>query len=61
MISLTDTQQKRYNEWIAALRVIYGKVGHITWHISNTGIGPIIKVSSDLVDTELDLTDVDSW
>jgi hypothetical protein len=60
-IELNDKQQTQYNKWLDALITIYGQVGNITWKISYTGIGAVIKVYSDLANIELDLTDNNSW
>ena len=61
IIELNDKQQAMYDEWATAIKVIHGKYGTMTWSTSSCGIGPTIKVHNDLVDVELDLTDVDSW
>ncbi len=61
VIELNDKQQAIYNEWQAAIKVIHGKYGKMTWSVYNCGIGQTIKVHNDLVDVEIDLTDVDSW
>lgn len=61
VIELNDKQQAIYEEWKTAIKVIHGKYGNMTWSVSNCGIGQTIKVHNDLVDVEIDLTDVDSW
>jgi hypothetical protein len=60
-VELNDKQQAQYDKWLDALKTIYGQVGNLTWKISYTGIGAVIKVYSELANIELDLTDVDSW
>jgi hypothetical protein len=61
MISLTDTQQKRYDEWIAKIKDLYGEYGLMTWSVTPFGMGDSIKVYNHLTKLELDLTDTDSW
>lgn len=58
---LNDKQQKKYEEWIAHIRAIHGKVGNLTWCWSTNGIGDSITVYSETARAELDLTDIDSW
>jgi hypothetical protein len=60
-IELNDKQQAMYDEWAAAVKVIHGKYGNMTWSVSDCGIGQTIKVYNDLVNKELNLTDVESW
>lgn len=61
-IELNEKQNQEFQKWCDSLKVIFGQVGTLTWSITSTGIGDIIKVSSDNIpDKPLDLTDVDSW
>jgi hypothetical protein len=61
IIELNDKQQAMYDEWAAAIKVIHGKYGNMTWSVSDCGIGQTIKVYNELVNRELNLTDVESW
>jgi len=58
---LNDKQQRMFDEWISHIKAIYGEYGNFTWKISPTGIGNGIVVYSHKTETELDLTDADSW
>jgi hypothetical protein len=58
---LNEGQQKMYDEWLSHIKAIYGEYGTFTWKITPTGIGNGIVVYSHHTNTELDLTDVDSW
>ena len=60
-MTLNDKQEAKYQEWIKAVKVLYGEVGQTEWTISNNGLGYNISVYSFLADVTLDLTDVDSW
>ena len=60
-IELNDKQQAQYDEWCANIKKLYGKVGNMTWSVSDCGIGETIKVYNDLTKLTLDLTDLDSW
>lgn len=60
-VQLNDKQQKQYEEWCGHIRALRGDVGTLTWKLTSHGIGPIIKVYSEDLKLELDLTDVDSW
>lgn len=60
-ITLTDTQQKRYDEWIAKIKDLYGEYGLMTWSVTPFGMGEGLKVYNHLTKLELDLTDIDSW
>lgn len=60
-ITLNDKQEAQYQEWLAAIKVLYGNVGEIEWTISSTGLGYKISVYSLIADVNLDLTDVDEW
>lgn len=60
-IELNDKQQKKYDEWLFHIKKIYGEYGSFTWKITPTGIGNSIVVFSHKTNTELDLTDVNSW
>jgi hypothetical protein len=62
IIELNEKQEDKFKEWKRALKVIFGEVGTLTWTIVYNGIGPTIYVhSSLLINTELELTDVNSW
>ena len=60
-IELNDLQQAQYDDWCATIKKLYGKVGTMTWSVSDCGIGQTIKVYSELTKLTLDLTDIDSW
>ena len=61
VIELDNSQQESYDEWCATIKKLYGKVGNMTWSVSDCGIGQTIKVYNDLTNLTLDLTDIDSW
>lgn len=63
IIELNEKQEAKFKEWKDSLKVIFGEVGTLTWTIVY-GIGnrPTIYVHSHLLlNTELELTDMDSW
>jgi len=61
VIELNDMQQAQYEDWCTTIKKLYGKVGNMTWSVSDCGIGQTIKVYNDLTKLTLDLTDIDSW
>jgi hypothetical protein len=61
VIELNDMQQAQYEDWCATIKKLYGKIGNMTWSVSDCGIGETIKVYNDLTKLTLDLTDIDSW
>lgn len=66
VIELDNSQQESYDEWCATIKKLYGKVGNMTWSVSDWSvsdcvIGQTIKVYNDLTNLTLDLTDIDSW
>jgi hypothetical protein len=60
-LELNDTQQAKFDEWCGHIKALRGEVGLLTWKITPIGIGPCIKVYSEDLKLELDLTDIDSW
>lgn len=60
-IQLSKEQTEDLNKWFDAIKLIYGEVGIIEYRIRFNGIGPTIKVYSELTNTEIDLTDVENW
>lgn len=60
-VQLNDKQQKQYEDWCGHIRALRGDVGTLTWKLTSHGIGSIIKVYSEDLKLELDLTDVESW
>ena len=58
--TLSDKQQKEYEEWIGHIKALHGEYGLFTWKLTPDGIGMGISVFSHLVKIELDLTDVES-
>lgn len=60
-VQLNDKQQKAYEDWCGHIKALRGDVGTLTWKLTTYGIGPIIKVYSEDLKLELDLTDVESW
>lgn len=59
--TLDENQVKKLEEWQSHIKAIYGSYGNYEYTFSSSGIGQIVVVYSELADTELDLTDVDSW
>lgn len=59
--TLDEDQVKKLEEWQSHIKSIYGSYGNYEYTFSSNGIGQIVVVYSELADTELDLTDVDSW
>ena len=59
--TLDEYQVKKLEEWQSHIKAIYGSYGNYEYTFSSSGIGQIVVVYSELADTELDLTDVDSW
>ena len=59
--TLNEDQVKKLEEWQSHIKAIYGSYGNYEYTFSSSGIGQIVVVYSELADTELDLTDVDSW
>jgi hypothetical protein len=60
-VTLSDEQQKQFDEWCSHIKSLHGELGLFTWKITHNGIGTEIKVLSHLAKVTLDLTDVDSW
>lgn len=61
-IELTIQQETKYDEWVNHLTAIFGDEGMLTWSITFTGIGNVIKVTSDHAPKyPLDLTEVRNW
>ena len=60
-VELNDNQQIKFDEWKSHIKALRGEVGLLTWKITPTGIGSCIKVYSEDLKLELDLTDIDSW
>jgi hypothetical protein len=59
--TLDENQVKKLEEWQGHIKAIYGSYGNYEYTFSSSGIGQNVVVYSELADTELDLTDVDSW
>lgn len=59
--TLDENQVKKLEEWQSHIKAIYGSYGNYEYTFSSSGIGQNVVVYSELADTELDLTDVDSW
>jgi hypothetical protein len=59
--TLDENQVKKLEEWQGHIKAIYGSYGNYEYTFSSGGIGQNVVVYSELADTELDLTDVDSW
>ena len=59
--TLDENQVKKLEEWQSHIKAIYGSYGNYEYTFSSSGIGQIVVVYSELADTELDLTDFDSW
>ena len=59
--TLDENQVKKLEKWQSHIKAIYGSYGNYEYTFSSSGIGQIVVVYSELADTELDLTDVDSW
>lgn len=59
--TLDEYQVKKLEEWQSHIKAIYGSYGNYEYTFSSSGIGQIVVVYSELADTKLDLTDVDSW
>lgn len=59
--TLDENQVKKLEEWQSHIKAIYGSYGNYEYTFSSGGIGQNVVVYSELADTELDLTDVDSW
>lgn len=60
-IELSDKQEVKYQEWLKAIKVIYGEYGLMTWSVRYDGIGAEIGVYNNLSQTTLDLTEIDNW
>jgi len=58
---LNDDQEKKFNYWKHAIKILYGTYGYYTWLVSPTEIGTDIKVKSSLTKTTLELTDYSEW
>jgi hypothetical protein len=59
--TLNEKEEKRKLKIFKKLKKKYGKVGHITYSFTPTGIGSIVKFHSDVNDKTYDITDIDSW
>ena len=59
--TIDEDQVKKLEEWQNHIKAIYGSYGDYEYRFSDSGIGQIVVVYSELADIELDLTDVDSW
>ena len=59
--TINEDQLKKLEEWQSHIKAIYGSYGNYKYTFSSNGIGKNVVVYSELADTELDLTDVDSW
>jgi hypothetical protein len=59
--TIDEDQVKKLEEWQNHIKAIYGSYGDYENRFSDSGIGQIVVVYSELADTELDLTDVHSW
>lgn len=58
---LTDEQFSKYENWMLAIKKKYGSYGQITWHLTQTGIGLAISVTTTHKFKELNLTNVNDW
>jgi hypothetical protein len=54
-------QQAQYEDWCATIKKLYGKIGNMTWSVSDCGIGQTIKVYNELTKLTLNLTDISTW
>ena len=64
MFSLDKDQQKKLDEWMAekdADRYCGAIGGRYTYSFCDTNLGQVVKVTDDLTNTTIDLTDYDSW
>lgn len=61
IFTLDENQVKKLEEWQSHIKAIYGIYGNYEYKFSSNGIGQNVVVYSELADTELDLTDVNSW
>lgn len=60
-VELNDKQQKMFEEWCGHIKALRGEIGTLTWKVTQHEIGDTIKVFSESLKLELDLTDIDSW
>lgn len=59
---LTETQEAELKEWKEAIKKVYGNYGTYEFRFSHaSGIGLSVVVYSDLAQTELDLTEIETW
>ena len=58
---LTEKEDAILLKWKDAIKLIYGEYGTFEYVFRPNGIGVVKRVYSDLTDTEIDLTDIDSW
>lgn len=58
---LGENEEKKFEEWKNAIKLIYGEYGQFTFSFTPTGIGTAIEVFSSLADKSIELTDYESW
>jgi len=59
---ISDVEQKKIDEWKAALVVVFGSYGDLEYIFkTGSGVGVTVLVKSSLVEKRLDATDYDKW
>lgn len=58
---LSVKEIKTLKKWKEAIKTIYNEYGNFEYRFRPTGIGVAISVFSDLTNTAINITDVDSW
>ena len=63
MFTLTEEQNKKVADWNATLEDIYtGAIGgRLTYSFTPTSLGTVIVVSDSVTETEINVTDYESW
>lgn len=58
---LTKDQKLKVRHWQSQIRQETGKIPHLTYSFTKTGIGPHVTVKDNESGRELDLSEYDKW
>lgn len=59
---LTELEKDRVNKFYTKCKKkLKGKDVHLSYHFFPTGIGTVVKVKSESLNIELDITDLGNW